>query len=226
MSERLAIPKYWSFQAADVARTFDVHVREQLPWYDLATAAIAFLARYYIQFDTRVYDLGCATGNVGRAIASTLTDRCASLTAIDNSAEMLEQYSAPGIATLGDIETYEYEPYSLAVSFLTIQFVPVSRRAALLERLLSRALPGGVLIILERWLSGAGADADADAALYRLTLDAKLRAGASAEEIMTKELSLVGVQRPLDPTLLQSQRYRVTEVFRFGHFASYILTIR
>ena len=30
----MEIPKNWSFASQEVAKNFDNHVREQLPWYD------------------------------------------------------------------------------------------------------------------------------------------------------------------------------------------------
>ena len=35
------IPKEWTFENASVAQSFNQHVREQLPWYDLVTGAVA-----------------------------------------------------------------------------------------------------------------------------------------------------------------------------------------
>ncbi|WP_321900045.1 hypothetical protein, partial [Paraburkholderia heleia] len=49
------------------------HVHEQLPWYDLATETVVHFARHYIPNGGRVYDIGCATGNVGRARADART---------------------------------------------------------------------------------------------------------------------------------------------------------
>ena len=42
------IPTNWTFETSGVAQGFDRHVREQLPWYDLATNAILHVARHYI----------------------------------------------------------------------------------------------------------------------------------------------------------------------------------
>jgi tRNA (cmo5U34)-methyltransferase len=224
MTTGLDVPARWTFRSPNVAEHFDAHVREQLPWYELATSAIAFLARHYIQPGSLVYDLGCATGNVGRAIAATLEERRAELVAIDESEDMLERYEAPGRIELAAIERYEYARHSLAISLLATQFTPPGARAELLDRLVNAALPGGAVILLEKWLPEL-ADPDAETALYRLTLDAKLRAGATPEEIVAKELSLVGAQRPLDPRLLE-RHPRSTTFFRFGHFAGVVLPAR
>lgn len=215
------IPTNWTFQSNNIATNFDTHVREQLPWYDLATNAIAFLARHYIQPNTLTYDLGCSTGNIGRAIQTTLTQRNAQLIPIDESQEMLTQYNGPGQPINDKIQTHKYQPFSLAISLLALQFTPVSTRATTLETLTQTAQPGGAILLLEKWLPNTQ-DPDAETALYRLTLDAKLKAGATPQDIIAKELSLVGAQRPLDPKLLNNHP-NATCFFRFGHFAGYVI---
>jgi tRNA (cmo5U34)-methyltransferase len=52
-----------------------------------------------------------------------------------------------------------------------------------------------------------------------LTLAGKVAAGVPAEEIVAKELSLGGVQRPLDPRELGPG---FIEWFRFGDFAGWL----
>lgn len=59
----------WTFHG--FAKEFDGHVREQLPWYELASAAMGLIARQYIPKGGKVYDLGASTGNVGRVLAPT-----------------------------------------------------------------------------------------------------------------------------------------------------------
>ena len=54
------IPREWTFENTDVASGFDRHVREQLPWYDLVTGAVAHIARHYIPKDGLVYDIGAS----------------------------------------------------------------------------------------------------------------------------------------------------------------------
>jgi len=48
----------WTFDSKDVANSFDEHVREQLPWYDLATSAVEHIGRHYIPEGGTVYGSG------------------------------------------------------------------------------------------------------------------------------------------------------------------------
>ena len=65
---------------------------KQSPWYDMATAAVAMIARHYIPQGGKVYDLGCSTGNIGRVLAPTLHEREARLVALDECRDMVAAY--------------------------------------------------------------------------------------------------------------------------------------
>ncbi len=125
--------KDWTFHG--FAGEFDGHVREQLPWYELASAAMGLIARQYIPKDGKVYDLGASTGNVGRVLAPTLEARGARLTALDECPDMVEAYNAPGRALRADITRFDYKPFDVAVAFLVFMFLAVPARRKLLARL-------------------------------------------------------------------------------------------
>lgn len=213
----IAIPGEWTFRDSHVAQGFDQHVREQLPWYDLVTSAVAHIARHYIPHRGQVYDIGCSTGNIGRALAPVLEAREASLVGIEAAREMIERYDAPGEVVLADAVDYDYCEFDLAICFLSIMFMPVRQRPQLIARLRQFCRPGGALIILDKCQPLTGWPATV---LWRMTLEQKVRAGVSADEIIRKELSLSGVQRPIDPAVLGSN---AVEWFRFGDFAGWLI---
>jgi tRNA (cmo5U34)-methyltransferase len=213
---RLLIPAEWTFKDGKIAAGFDRHVREQLPWYDLATTAVAHIARHYVPQGGRVYDLGASTGNIGRALQPTLTSRNAVFVPIEESEEMCAKYSGPGTVLCQDICTVPFQPFDLGVAFLTLMFIPVARRCHLLDALRSLLRPGGALIIFDKTNPAPGYTA---AITWRLTLAAKLAAGADPAEVLAKELSLAGIQRPLSPSELPG----AVEVFRFGDFCGWVI---
>lgn len=214
----MRIPDRWTFDAPDVADNFERHVREQLPWYDLVTAGVQHIARHYIQPGGLVYDLGAGTGNVGRAIADILTERGASLYAIEPSEEMVKRYDGPGTVEHARAEDIDFHPFDLAVSLLTLMFVPPAEVPDLLEHMVKAMRPGGAIILVERTLPPAGYMSVVSS---RLTLAAKMAAGADSGDILAKELSLAGVQRPIDPRLLED--YGAVEWFRFANFGGYVI---
>ncbi len=117
------------------ASTFDSHVREQLPWYELASAAMGLIARKYIPKGGKVYDLGASTGNVGRVLAPVLEARSATLTALDDCPDMIAAYAASGRAVVADMTRFAYKPFDTAVAFLALMFLAVPARRKLLARL-------------------------------------------------------------------------------------------
>jgi tRNA (cmo5U34)-methyltransferase len=211
---RLPIPADWTFE--HLGEGFDRHVREQLPWYDVATGLVAHVARAYVPEGGLVYDLGASTGNVGRALAPTLEARGARLVAIEREPEMKAAYEGPGEFIAADVLEYEYEPFDVAVAFLLFMFVPPARRERLLFRLTTLLREGGAIVIVDKDELPGGY---LGTVLRRLTLAGKVATGTPAEEIVAKELSLSGVQRPASRGWPRGG----VEVFRFGEFAGWVV---
>ncbi len=207
--------KDWTFHG--FAEEFDTHVREQLPWYPLATAAVSLIARHYIPKSGKVYDLGASTGNIGRALATTLESRQATLTALEECPDMVEAYQGPGTPLKADVTRFDYKPFDVAVAFLTLMFLTVPERRKLLTRLRQKMRPGGAIIIMDKEVPPGGYPATI---LARLTWESKAAQGVSPGDIATKEFSLAGVQRPLYNGELGPD---ALEVFRFGDFAGWII---
>lgn len=211
------IPSNWTFETAGVAAGFDRHVREQLPWYDLATNAITHIARHYIPENGLVYDLGAATGNIGKALESVLEDRNAKLIGIEPSAEMIKRYDAPGEIICAKGEEADYEAFDLAVVFLTLMFIEPRKRIQLMNKLYHACRPGGAIVVFDKLEPVGGY---LSTVFYRLTLAGKRAAGVASDEIIEKELSLSGVQRPITESQLGSSAYLW---FKFGDFAGWII---
>lgn len=215
----LAVPDAgaWTFKAEDVASDFDRHVREQLPWYDLATGIVRHVGRHFIPQRGLIYDLGASTGNVGRALAPVIEQRRARFVAIEESAEMAARYTGPGKVIEGDIRDHRYEEADLIVCFLVLMFLPINGRREFIERLKNWLRPGGALLIFDKVEPAAGIEGIINT---RLTLAAKYEAGATPDEIIRKELALAGVQRPLRADETSGLR----EIFRFGDFCGWLHT--
>lgn len=212
----LEIPKGdWTFKDANICRNFDQHVREQLPWYDLMTGAVAHIARHYIADKSIVYDLGCSTGNIGNAIREPLEKRSALLKAIDNSEEMRQFYNGPGEFICCDLKDFEPECFSVAVCFLSLMFLGKSDRLRLIERLKSKCNPDGIIIVVDKEEPSGGY---LGLAISRIAIAAKAATGTDAKDIIAKELSLAGVQRPLAKSEIDGK-----EIFRFGDFVGFAI---
>lgn len=213
----MEIPEDWTFKADSVAAGFDSHVREQLPWYEVVTRLVAHFARSYIPQGGMVYDIGASTGNVGRALAGILESRNAKLIAIDNSPSMKPRYDAPGELVVANVEDYAFEPFDVAICMLSLMFVPVAKRAGLLRTLTDRLRPGGAILVVDKIEPFAGYFGST---CSRAAMSGKLESGATPEDIIKKELSLSGVQRPLRRSEIPEQ---AREFFRFGDFYGFAI---
>jgi tRNA (cmo5U34)-methyltransferase len=213
------IPRDWSFKRSDVAAAFESHVREQLPWYDLVSGAIAHIVRAYLPKRGSVYDIGASTGNLARIISPTLEARQAAYIGIEQSEEMVERFKDTDRARMfiEDVMTMKFEyPPDVAVLNLIMMFLPVNGREKLIDRLVAAINPGGVIIVVDKVVPRGGY---LGAVLNSLALAGKVSAGASAADVIAKELSLSGVQRPLSEGELPKS---FVEWFRFGHFAGWV----
>lgn len=215
--KRLKVPGNWTFRSPAVVEAFDSHVRESLPWYEIVTGAVAQIARSYIPQSGVVIDVGASTGNIGRAIAGTLDARSAELLALDPSPAMAPAYDAPGQLVIADAESFDFmsRKPDVIVCFLALMFVPVKARAGLIERMQASVQPGGAIIVVDKMIPRPGYVGTVN---FRLTLAAKYEAGASPAEIIAKELSIAGVQRPMS----EEELVGFVEFFRFGDFAGFI----
>ena len=146
-----------------------------------------------------------------------MNDRGAALLAVDNSEEMISHYRGRHKVCICDIEKFVFasEEYDLIVAFLSLMFVRPRMRARVIKQMKNAVTRGGGIIVFDKFLPAPGY---IGVISMRLALAAKLDNGASADDIIAKELSLSGVQRPLSP----AEMGEFVEYFRFGDFAGYV----
>jgi tRNA (cmo5U34)-methyltransferase len=214
------IPNDWTFKTSGVADQFDRHVREQLPWYELATGLTAHVVRHYLPENGLIYDIGASTGNIEKSLDSIIEKRKARFVPIDNSEAMAEKYKGKSQLVITDAVQYDYEPFDVAILFLVLQFMSISDRKKLLQDLMSKVKPGGAIIVFDKLLVEGGYFATV---MRRATMAGKLSSGTPAEEIVAKELSIGGVQRPLPERYFDFVIPHAKEIFRFGEFAGFLI---
>jgi tRNA (cmo5U34)-methyltransferase len=220
-NDHTKIPEEWTFKNTSVAENFDHHVRSQLPWYDLATGIVQHFGRHYLAEGGRMYDLGASTGNITLSLSKEIESRKVEAISVDNSPNMGEVWRGVGEFRLGDITTMEYLPFDFGVAFLLFMFLPPASQEKALVRALDKLNPGGCFIVFDKTDQFQGY---LSTVVHRLTLAGKVSTGVSSEEIIRKELSLAGVQRPIRPEDLGFASLGATEVFRFGEFAGWAFT--
>jgi tRNA (cmo5U34)-methyltransferase len=213
-----------------VATAFDDMISRSVPRYEEVTAATSKLAAKVCHSGGTVLDLGCSTGNALVAIANALPN--VNLVGIDNSAPMLDRAGEKTVEfkdrvklVLGDILESSFPESDLVILNYTLQFVPVSGRKVLLEKVRASLKPGGALILTEK-LSHPGDRVDS--ILTDLYYDFKRENRYSELEISQKRDALENVLVPLsleqNLTLLRETGFSEAELYlkwiKFGTFVA------
>lgn len=216
--------KSWTFETLEIANTFDNHVREQLPWYDMVTESVAYIIKNYLSENDTVVDIGASTGNMIEKILSLVQERSCYITAIEKSESMFDKlknkYANESCIELVDSDVMDIElpKAKVYILFLTLMFIPIYQRQKLMQRIKDKCEEGGVIIIVDKVCDHLGYFSTV---LKRLTMHFKLLQGAKPEDVLTKEMSLAGVQIPIDISLLGNAK----EFFRMGEFAGWVIEL-
>jgi tRNA (cmo5U34)-methyltransferase len=137
---------------------------------------------------------------------------------VEESQEMADRWWGPGDLLVKPVQEVDLVEADVIICNLVLMFLRPDEQGEVLAKLHRAIKPGGVLILVERMLPPSGY---LSIVTSRLTLNAKLAGGISPEEIVRKELSIAGSQRPIDARILQA--HGATEWFRFGDFAGWVI---
>lgn len=206
----------FKFSGQMIGNNFNSHVREQLPFYEMLTNAVTMIVRNYLPENGLVYDIGASTGNITNNIKEFAISRNATVESIERSEEMAKTWNGYGIIHTANATDFDYQEFDVCICFLVLMFLSIEERKNLLIKLKSKLKKGGVIIIVDKLLVDGGYFGTV---MRRLTLDWKLKNGATPEQIITKELSLSGVQRPMTNDELICGR----EFFKFGEFVGWVI---
>lgn len=144
----------------NVAAVFPDMIARSIPGYPLMIENIGRLARQYCQADSTIYDLGCATGTATLSMAKHVAANNCQIVGIDNSPAMVKQcqqfvsqyhHPCPIKIECADITNYAYQPSSVILMNFTLQFLAPDERQAMIQRIYDALLPGGVLILSEKF---------------------------------------------------------------------------
>ena len=192
---------------------FDAHIDMSIRHYSTLHDDIVALSRYFIENDTNIVDIGCSTGKtlgamidqnkefapdsnyIGVEYAYGFTD--------DMKARMVqyEDYNLDLICE--DIRNFEFENCSLVTSIFTLQFMSHKDRQDVLNRIYDGLNPGGAFIFGEKTYSCSSKVQDI---LTFMFYDHK-RKSFTADDIMTKEVTLRNMLKPNTWTELQSMLF-------------------
>ncbi|MGB2239535.1 MAG: carboxy-S-adenosyl-L-methionine synthase CmoA [Pseudomonadales bacterium] len=184
-----------------VAAVFDDMINRSVPGYGLNIDLISLLASRYAQTGSHLYDLGCSSGRATLALAEASPDTCR-IIGVDNSVAMIDVCSTAIEAHPHEdrielrcedlLETPVHDASMIVLNY-TLQFLALSVRGPLIQRLYSALKPSGVLFIAEKISDTVPHQ---QTALDDLHLDFKRRTGYSELEIAQKRAALERVLIP------------------------------
>ncbi len=202
MRDQVTPGSKWVFDA-DVTDAFDDMLERSIPQYDVMRDACHALAMRYAKPRTVICDIGCSRGGAMERIVSALGAQNQHI-GLEISPPMLEAararfegYIACGVVDIreADLRTATIPSNaSVIMSVLTVQFVPIEYRQAILSRAYEALNPGGVLILVEKVL---GASASLDEAFTGIYYGMKREHGYDEEAIARKRAALEGVLVPV-----------------------------
>ncbi|ESQ17285.1 MAG: methyltransferase domain-containing protein [Thiohalocapsa sp. PB-PSB1] len=188
----------WHFDD-DVPDRFDEHVRRSVPFYDQGHHLVVQLADFFVGSNSLIYEFGCSTGTLTRALAQRIADQDARIVAVDLAPEMVElaRQRCQGFdhvrVEVGDLVELELQPTDLVIAYYTIQFVRPCFRQMLFDRIYAALNWGGALLMFEKVRAP---DARFQDQMTQLYTDFKIQQGFNEAEILAKTRSLKGVLEP------------------------------
>lgn len=189
----------WAFDDK-VTDAFDDMLERSIPAYNVMRDLTTTLAQSFMRADTDVIDLGCSRGAaVEPLVRDGLTGTRFHL--VDVSQPMLAAARArfrpeieAGRVSVYDLDLRRQYPNaagtSVTLCVLTLQFVPIEYRWALLQRAYDATVPGGALLLVEKVL-GQGSRLHETFDWEYLAF--KRRNRYTEEQIARKRASLEGV---------------------------------
>lgn len=185
-----------------VAEVFPDMIKRSVPGYSNIISAIGMMTARYAQDNTQLYDLGCSLGAATMAMRRNVQAKNCNIVAIDNSQAMLERCErhlaayksdTPVQILCDDICAVEIHNASIVVLNFTLQFIPSAERQALLSKIYAGLVPGGILILSEKFCFS---DNNVNDLLINLHEDFKRANGYSELEISQKRTAIEDVMRP------------------------------
>lgn len=185
-----------------VVDVFPDMIKRSVPGYEAIISMTGELVARYARANTRVYDLGCSLGASLLSMRHQISQPGIELIGVDNSEAMLSHCQTiiakdpnqiPVTLCCENIEDFELQTASVVVLNFTLQFIALSKRLALIQKIYDSLIPGGVLIVSEKIFF---ADAHHQQLMTELHENYKRANGYSDLEISQKRTAIENVLIP------------------------------
>ena len=183
-----------------VVQVFPDMIKRSVPGYENIINSIGVITQRCAINNSNLYDLGCSLGAATLSMRRGLDEKTGcSIISVDNSSAMVEsckqhihayKSDIPVTVIQDDICNIKIENASVVVLNFTLQFLTPEKRLSLLKNIYQGLLPGGVLVLSEKFIFN---DSTSNQLLVDLHLDFKRSHGYSELEISQKRSSLDNV---------------------------------
>ena len=211
----------WVFNK-NVAKTFDLHVKQSLPFYDSIQKYISALSEWFIIDNSNIYDLGCSTGETAKNIFTFNKKRKIkyNYVGLDNSPQMIklakQKIKNKNIKfKTADINKVSFKKNSdLFICLLTFPFLKLDERKRLLKNIYNSLKIGGSLIFVDKIYSENPFVQDI---FTQILFDSKIENKLTTAQILNKAKSLRGsmnlYQQPEIIKFCQEAGFKKNDVF-------------
>jgi tRNA (cmo5U34)-methyltransferase len=224
----------WEFNE-DVSQCFEDMLARSIPQYDVMRDAVFSLGVKILDKHKvkNILDIGCSDGLGLERFVRHYGALCR-YKGIDVSEPMLEQARKrfEGLIKTNFVSincmdlriAFPLDRYSLILSILTIQFIPIEYRQSIIQKIYDHLEPNGALLMVEKVLGNCN---ELNEIMVDEYLNMKEVNGYTREQIERKRLSLEGVLVPVTSNwnvdLLKQAGFRKIDVFwRWMNFEGYI----
>lgn len=230
--EQYTKPSDFKF-SSKVAGVFDDMVNRSVPYYEEMQRMLAELAADHATPGSKIYDLGCSTGNTMIHMNDRVDDSIPFI-GVDDSKDMLDKcrnkllqfdVKRPFDLVIADLnKDVQVENASVVVLCLTLQFVRPINRERLIKQIFDGMNKDGALIVIEKILAE---DSRFNRDFIKYYYDMKRRHHYSEMEIAQKREALENVLIPYklseNITLFRDAGFEHCEVFfKWYNFAGLI----
>ena len=207
-----SIENSWKFNSK-ISKNFDSHVIKSVPHYLDIQNYVVSLSEWFLKDKTRIYDLGCSTGETINKIANLKLNNKIELIGIDQSSKMLEIakkknnkinnkslkliYDKKDLTKIKNLKNND-----LILSILTLPFLNFKQRKKLIKIIYKSLNKGGGFIFVDKIRSSNSAFEDIFNQVY---FDFKLQKKLNPEQILNKSKLLRSSMNLLSANEINSQ---------------------
>lgn len=210
----------------DTIKEFDEHILKSIQGYDVLNFQILSLAKYFLEDDTNVYDLGCSTGKLLKVMAQAYKSKKVDYFGLEkngNFAKDFENQEKLHFLPTDLTKDLKITNANIVLSIFTLQFIAPRFRQAIINEIYGGLNKGGAFIWAEKIYNK---DSKLQEVFTFQLYDFK-RPNFSEKEILDKEFDLRAIMKPMTEednfALLKNAGFITYDIFwKQNNFACFI----